>query len=223
VQGVSEPEPEPETVYKVTDSDGMTKAGTSHMIQWGPEIEHKAPGAGPWGADAWLYCFRDSLLASLHAPLVVGYEAYADGDWLLWRADADLGIWWPVYLVPEYRGDPPESFPWTESLFQSNRYMVGATRLKTIATVTKPDLTTQKKIDLLYALGSKLGNLDYGEMGRSGFCHMGTMIDSGGLTATDAWLDKVIHESLLPWSVYVAYYTHYTTFSLPDEVHTVMD
>ncbi len=214
------------TVYKVTDALSRTQTGTNRQTQWGPGIERHAPGGGPWSTENWLYCFMDSAVAALHAPVIVGYTGYAAGEWQLWECEADLdtGVWWPPYLEYDYTDDdPPELFPWTAPLFEVNRYARGATRLKTLCQIAKPTITTQKRIDLLYALGSKLGNLDYDEAGRSAFCHMSTMMDTGGLTATDAWLDKVIHETLLPWSVYVAYYTHHTTFSLPDEVHEVMD
>lgn len=213
-------------VFKVTDSLYRTQAGTNRQTQWGPGVERHAPGAAPWSTENWLYCFMDPTVAALHAPVIVGYTAYALGNWELWECEADLdeGIWWPPYLEYEWTDDvPPELFPWTAELFDENRYMRGTTRLKTLATLTKPIITSQKRIDLLYALGSKLGNLDYDEINRSAWCAMRTMIDTGGLTATDAWLDKVIHEVLLPWSVYVAYHTDHVTFSLPDEVHTVMD
>ncbi len=72
-----------ETVWKLTDQLGRTYNDT----QWGPGIEHSAPGDGPLCSSAWIHGYRDPILGVLLNPIHANFDRPR-----LWRCEAIVGI-----------------------------------------------------------------------------------------------------------------------------------
>ncbi len=76
-----------ETLYKWTDADGKTRAGEQNETQWGPGVEHAAPG-GDLCTSGVIHAYRDPLLAVFMDPGQGGYTNKPGAR--LWRLDADV-------------------------------------------------------------------------------------------------------------------------------------
>lgn len=74
----------PQTVYKLTDENGQTYAGT----QWGPGITHTAAGNESQSlcSDAWIHAYESPLLAVLFNPIHANFQ-----NPILWEAEGVIG------------------------------------------------------------------------------------------------------------------------------------
>lgn len=74
------------TVYKLTTHDRLTRAGEENETQWGPGIEHTAPGIGNLCTSGWLHAYEHLLVAVLMNPVHANIKKPR-----LWEAEGDVG------------------------------------------------------------------------------------------------------------------------------------
>ena len=102
---------------KLTDAAGKTRAGEVGETQWGPGVEHTAPG-GRLCTDEVIHAYRDPLLAMFMDP--VHGEYTKQPGWLLWRCDVDV--------------------------CDDDGTKLGCTRVRTEEQIAPPQLTTNQRV-----------------------------------------------------------------------------
>jgi hypothetical protein len=102
------------TVYKLTDARGCTRGNT----QWGPGVEHTAPGGGMLCSEAYLHAYASPEQAAFMSPAY----GYAGIDCCLWEGDADVKV--------------------------DDGAKLGCTRLRTLREVPRVTLITEKRVKL---------------------------------------------------------------------------
>ena len=106
-------------VWKLTDAYGCTYGNpeTPTPLQWGPGVEHTAPGNGPLCTAAWVHAYVDPFLAVLLDPVGANFGLTAR----LWEAEGDIGA-------------------------ENLGLKVGCVRLKTVREVPLPQITLEQRI-----------------------------------------------------------------------------
>jgi hypothetical protein len=102
------------TVYKLMDARGCTRGNT----QWGPDVEHTAPGGGMLCSEAYLHAYASPEQAAFMSPAY----GYAGIDCCLWEGDADVEV--------------------------DDGTKLGCTRLQTLREVPRVTLITEKRVKL---------------------------------------------------------------------------
>jgi hypothetical protein len=106
-----------ETLYKLTDANGKTRAGQANALQWGPNITHTAKRGKPFlCTETVIHAYRSPLLAVLMDPIQGSYGPTAH----LWEARGIVAT--------------------------SDGTKVGCKRLKVVKQIPRPTVTREQRI-----------------------------------------------------------------------------
>lgn len=106
------------TLYKLTNSDGMTRAGYANALHWSAGVTHAAPGGGTLCSAAYIHAYPSPELAVMLDPAHGHYTNEPDAQ--LWRCEGVIE-----------RTEPDK---------------IGCTTLTTLERVALPPVTLEQRV-----------------------------------------------------------------------------